>query len=62
MESNRGGNPDLEDSLRAVFIASSEDIVVHGYEIVNVAIVREIVEQRLDDLLRFVTFIRAKLP
>ena len=27
MESNRGGSPDLEDSLRAVFIASPEDIV-----------------------------------
>ena len=38
------------------------DIVVHGYEIVDVAIVRVIVEQRLDDLLRFVTLIRAKLP
>lgn len=37
------------------------NILVHGYDAVDLAIVREIVEQRLEDLLRFVTVIRSRL-
>ena len=37
------------------------NILVHGYETVDVAIVRDVVEHRLDDLLRFVALIRARL-
>ncbi len=37
------------------------NILVHGYEIVDPAIVKEIVETRLDDLLRFVELIRERL-
>ena len=37
------------------------NILVHGYEIVDVAIVREVVEHRLGDLLAFVGAVRARL-
>jgi uncharacterized protein YutE (UPF0331/DUF86 family) len=37
------------------------NIVVHGYEVVDLDIVRDIVEHRLDDLLSFVAAIRARL-
>ena len=38
------------------------NILVHGYEIVDVGIVRDIVEHRLGDLLRFASVIRSRLP
>lgn len=37
------------------------NVLVHGYEIVDVAVVQEIVEHRLDDLLQFTSVIRARL-
>jgi uncharacterized protein YutE (UPF0331/DUF86 family) len=37
------------------------NLLVHGYEIVDVRIVVEIVEHRLDDLLGFVAAIRTRL-
>jgi uncharacterized protein YutE (UPF0331/DUF86 family) len=37
------------------------NILVHGYDIVDTVVVRDIVEHRLDDLLRFATVIRARL-
>ena len=37
------------------------NILVHGYEIVDVSVLQEIVEPRLDDLLQFVVVIRARL-
>jgi uncharacterized protein YutE (UPF0331/DUF86 family) len=37
------------------------NILVHGYEIVDVRIVIEIVEHGLDDLLAFVAAIRGRL-
>jgi len=37
------------------------NILVHGYAIVDVAVVQEIVEHRLDDLLQFAMAIRARL-
>ena len=37
------------------------NVLVHGYDTVDLAVVREIVEQRLEDLLRFVTAIRSRL-
>ncbi len=36
------------------------NILVHGYEIVDLAILREVVEDRLDDLLAFVKAIRKR--
>ena len=38
------------------------NILVHGYEIVDPAIVKEIVEDRLDDLKAFVDELRKRLP
>ena len=38
------------------------NILVHGYEIVDVQVVSDIVEHRLDDFIRFVAVIRARLP
>jgi uncharacterized protein YutE (UPF0331/DUF86 family) len=37
------------------------NILVHGYEIVDVAIVRDVVEHRLGDLLAFVAAVRGRL-
>ncbi len=37
------------------------NIVVHGYQTVNTKILRDIVENRLDDLLQFVRTIRERL-
>jgi uncharacterized protein YutE (UPF0331/DUF86 family) len=37
------------------------NILVHGYEVVDVAVVKDVVEHRLDDLLRFVRTIRVRL-
>ena len=51
--------PDLATSLRDM--VGFRNIVVHGYERVNSAIVEEIVRDHLDDLLGFVKAIRAKL-
>lgn len=38
------------------------NILVHGYEVVDLGIVRDVVENRLDDLLAFVKTIRDRLP
>lgn len=43
-------------------MAGFRNIVVHGYGSVNLEIVRDIVEHRLDDLLAFVVAVRARLP
>lgn len=50
---------DLADTMRRMI--GFRNILVHGYETVDVAIVRDIVEHRLDDLLRFVAVIRSRL-
>lgn len=49
---------DLAASLRQM--AGFRNILVHGYEIVDLAVVEEIVRNDLDDLLSFVRAIRAK--
>jgi uncharacterized protein YutE (UPF0331/DUF86 family) len=57
----RGGwiAPDVAVAMRRM--VGFRNILVHGYEVVDVAIVREIVERRLDDLLAFVRAVRARL-
>jgi len=42
-------------------MAGFRNILVHGYQDVDLAIVRDIVEHRLDDLLAFVGVIRRRL-
>jgi len=57
----RGGilTGDLENRLSAM--AGFRNILVHGYEVVDVEILRDVVEHRLDDLLAFVAEIRRRL-
>jgi len=43
-------------------MAGFRNILVHGYDDVDLDIVRDIVENRLADLTRFVECIRARLP
>ena len=42
-------------------MAGFRNLVVHGYETVDLRIVRDIVSNRLDDLLAFVVAVRARL-
>ena len=49
----------LADALRNM--AGFRNILVHGYDAVDLEIVREVVEHRLDDLLQFVDSIRQRL-
>jgi uncharacterized protein YutE (UPF0331/DUF86 family) len=37
------------------------NVLVHGYDTVDLAVVRDVVEHRLDDLLRVVTMIRSRM-
>ncbi len=43
-------------------LAGFRNVLVHGYDDVDLTIVREIVETRLDDLLGFVECLRKRLP
>lgn len=53
----------LSDPLAATMrdIAGFRNVVVHGYEAVDLGIVRDIAEHRLEDLLDFVAAVRARL-
>src|SRR2546428_12170093 len=59
LERNGWIAPDLAVPLRRM--VGFRNILVHGYETVDVAVVREVVEHRLDDLLRFAHVIRSRL-
>jgi uncharacterized protein YutE (UPF0331/DUF86 family) len=52
-------SPDLARRVRNM--VGFRNILVHGYEVVDLIIVREIVESRLGDLLEFVAAIRQKM-
>jgi len=56
---NRWLPESLGDSLRAM--AGFRNILVHGYQSVDKALVRDVVEHRLEDLLTFVAEIRVRL-
>ena len=47
--------------VRMKDMAGFRNVLVHGYEVVDVAIVRDVVESHLGDLLRYVEIIRSKL-
>lgn len=51
--------PPLAATLRNM--VGFRNILVHGYEDVDLAVVRDIVEHRLDDLLQFVAVVRNRL-
>ena len=57
----RGGY--LSADLAAILknIVGFRNILVHGYEIVDPVIVKDVVENRIDDLLAFVAAIRERL-
>lgn len=50
---------ELADTLRRM--AGFRNILVHGYDVVDLAILRDVVEHRLDDLLAFAARIRSRL-
>ena len=50
---------DLAQRLRNMI--GFRNILVHGYETVDLAIVREVVERRLGDLLEFVAIVRQRM-
>lgn len=50
----------LADALRNM--AGFRNILVHGYDAVDLEIVRDVVEHRLDDLLKFANSVRRRLP
>lgn len=52
-------SPVLTDAMRN--LAGFRNIVVHGYETVDLRIVRDVVATRLDDLIDFASSIRARL-
>jgi uncharacterized protein YutE (UPF0331/DUF86 family) len=58
----RGGwlAPDLAGRIRNMI--GFRNILVHGYETVDLAIVRDVIERRLGDFDEFVAVIRARLP
>jgi len=49
----------LADTLRRM--VGLRNVLVHGYDTVDLAVVRDVLENRLDDLLQFVTAVRARL-
>jgi uncharacterized protein YutE (UPF0331/DUF86 family) len=53
----------VSESQRRVFVAMAgfRNILVHGYASVDPSIVRDVVENRLGDLLAFVDAVRARL-
>ena len=51
--------PDLTSAMRN--LAGFRNIVVHGYEVVDLRIVRDVIENRLQELLEFADVIRAGL-
>ena len=52
-------SPEATQTMRNM--AGFRDILVHGYQTVDVAILRNIVESRLDDLLSFVAAVRSRV-
>jgi len=53
----------IEDELAATLrrAVGLRNVLVHGYSAVDPAIVRDVVERRLDDLLAFVAAVRARM-
>jgi uncharacterized protein YutE (UPF0331/DUF86 family) len=52
---------DVREERFIEHMAGFRNILVHGYEVVDLAIVEEIVLTRLDDLVEFVGSVRGRL-
>jgi len=53
-------DPPLAATLRDM--ASFRNVLVHGYQDVDLAVVESVLEKHLDDLLEFVVVIRRRIP
>jgi uncharacterized protein YutE (UPF0331/DUF86 family) len=53
----------LEEGLSTTMrrMVGFRNILVHGYDTVDLSIVRDVLEHRLDDLLAFVSAVRSRL-
>ncbi|MGE5357492.1 MAG: type VII toxin-antitoxin system HepT family RNase toxin [Bacteroidales bacterium] len=58
----RGGWVTAEFARTLSAMAGFRNILVHGYDSVDLDILRDVLEHRLDDLLAFVLEIRRRLP
>ena len=54
----------LEESDAALLgnMVGFRNILVHGYGDVDLSVVRDVLENRLDELLQFAAVVRARLP
>lgn len=57
----RGGWVTTEQAAVLKRMTAFRNILVHGYQAVDLRIVREILERRLDDLLAFAAAVRARI-
>jgi uncharacterized protein YutE (UPF0331/DUF86 family) len=57
----RGGWISIQESEVLGRMAGFRNILVHGYGDLDLSVVRDVVENRLDDLLRFVGVVRSRL-
>lgn len=58
----KAGYVSLEISTELEKMAGFRNVLVHGYDSVDLAIVKDIVENRLDDLEQFAKLLRERLP
>ncbi len=58
----KAGYVSLEISTELEKMAGFRNILVHGYDSVDLTIVKDIVENRLDDLEQFADLVRERLP
>ena len=58
----RGGWLSADEAVPLGNMVGFRNILVHGYGEVDLAVVRDVLDNHLDDLLRFASIVRARLP
>jgi uncharacterized protein YutE (UPF0331/DUF86 family) len=58
----RGGWLSADEAVPLGNMVGFRNILVHGYGEVDLAVVRDVLDNHLDDLLRFAETVRARLP
>ena len=58
----RGGWLSADEAVPLGNMVGFRNILVHGYVEVDLAVVRDVLDNHLDDLLRFAETVRARLP